>query len=253
MFTDCLMRHVTTRSQWNMAILHSWLRKKKKKPYVVKGLTAHPGQKLDNVWGAGKARRTPLQGVRLEGLAWCLSSEEHQRTYVSWTSSSSQRQWARLAIQERKFAKCCHNIQVGLSLNEHIWWASPPRLLSEDVSGQQSTSVTQFSCQRLTGSENIHTHLSPLCRMCCFTRAVPAPCLRIINESVRERGHQDFSHTYGSRKFFIRKFSLTLWRSHRDRHYIRKHASDSIFAHLIKSGGRARVASEHMVSSLKKT
>lgn len=36
---------------------------------------------------------------------------------------------------------------MGFSLNEHIWRASPPKLLSEDVSGQQSTSVTQSAAR----------------------------------------------------------------------------------------------------------
>lgn len=58
------------------------------------------------------------------------------------------------------------------------------------------------SCQRLTGSQNIHTHHFTLCKMYYFALVVPAQCLRFINESGKERGHQ----YYVSQIFFIRRF-----------------------------------------------
>lgn len=173
---------------------------------VVNWLTAclkptNPDWKPRSVHWPGEAPRMLTWRIEVGGTGCGLSWEEHQRTCFLDKQSLSEAVGQSCHLVE-EVCQMLSYIQMGLSLNEHIWWASPPRLLSEDVSGQQSTSVTQSAAIDCLAPKT-STPTLPHCAKCAVLLVVPAQCLRIINESVRERGHQDFSSACGSWEFSL--------------------------------------------------
>lgn len=143
------MTQVTSRYQQDICILQSWLKKcscmlQQDSWYIHNPLVQARSLRMFEEWVKQPGL---ILGIWVGGLECVLPCEESQRTYDARPSNTFQRQWARFTILYRKFAKCCYNIQMGWSLNEHIWWVSSSRLPSEDISGQQSTSVSQSAAR----------------------------------------------------------------------------------------------------------
>lgn len=132
---------------------------------------------------------------------------------------------------------------MGLSLNEHIWWLFSPRLLSEHISGQQYTNVTQSAARDWLAPKHLHPPLYTVQNVPVYAFNMPTQCLTVINESVRGRLHHDFSCTCGSQNFKIAGGQL----------FCKEITSYPILVHLIKSVESTCVASGKIFPRLKKT
>lgn len=125
---------------------------------------------------------------------------------------------------------------MDLSINEHIRWASSPRLISEDANRQQSTSVTQLDAR--DWFEKLYAHQIYIVQKYQCVLAVMAQCLEIINKSVKEKE---------SLKIFPLFTDLRNSRFGRDSYYITRR-SDPLLAHQINSDRNTWIAPGEIVS-----